>query len=164
MNRESHSTIDDRQLIQAGYRFALSLTHHAEEAEDLVQHACLKAIRSRGSLVSKSYLFVAIRHLFYDSCEKVKPHPLGESSADSIVDFRSTSESDVDRKLDLARLLGCLRPEEREALYLHCVEGYTAAEIAELTARPRGTVLSLISRAKKRIEERHREKSTEVSQ
>ena len=44
-----------------------------------------------------------------------------------------------------------LRPEEREALYLAAVEGYTASEIAKLTDRPRGSVLSLLHRAKARL-------------
>jgi len=52
---------------------------------------------------------------------------------------------------DLARhllqLMDRLDPPRRLALLLHA-EGYTAAEIAEMTDAPRGTVLSHISRAR----------------
>ena len=48
----------------------------------------------------------------------------------------------------LWQLLGTLRPEAREAIYLTCVEGFTAREVAEMTGRPRGTVLSLVHRAR----------------
>ena len=47
--------------------------------------------------------------------------------------------------------LSQLRSEEREAIYLQVVQGYTAAEAAELMERPRGTVLSLIHRGKARL-------------
>jgi RNA polymerase sigma-70 factor (ECF subfamily) len=49
--------------------------------------------------------------------------------------------------------LGHLRPREREALYLSAVESYTAQEIADLTGSPRGTVLSLLHRAKGKLRE-----------
>ena len=49
---------------------------------------------------------------------------------------------------DLEKPLSRLREEEREALFLNVVEGYTAQEIAKLTDRPRNTVLSLIHRAR----------------
>lgn len=36
-------------------------------------------------------------------------------------------------------------------LFLTAVEGYTTAEIAQLTGRPRGTILSALHRAKKKL-------------
>ena len=58
-----------------------------------------------------------------------------------------TEDLHLDR-VDLTQALSRLRPEEREAIYLQAVKGYTAAEAAELMDRPRGTVLSLIHRGK----------------
>ncbi len=53
--------------------------------------------------------------------------------------------------LDLARrllaLMNRLEPRKRQALLLQ-VEGYTAAEIAEIEGEPRGTVLARLSRAR----------------
>ena len=49
--------------------------------------------------------------------------------------------------------LGRLRPEERAVIYLADVEGYTARETADLLEVPRGTVLSMIHRAHKRLRE-----------
>lgn len=51
----------------------------------------------------------------------------------------------------LGGLLSHLRPEDRELLYLSAVEGHTAAELAEATGRPRGTILSQLFRAKKKL-------------
>jgi len=47
--------------------------------------------------------------------------------------------------------LETLRPVERESLFLSAVEGYTAQKIADFTQQPRGTILSLIHRARKKV-------------
>jgi RNA polymerase sigma-70 factor (ECF subfamily) len=44
-----------------------------------------------------------------------------------------------------------LCPEEREALFLHEVEGYSASEISRMIGEPRGTVLSLMHRGRQRL-------------
>jgi RNA polymerase sigma-70 factor (ECF subfamily) len=51
-------------------------------------------------------------------------------------------------------ILAGLKPAEREILYLSAVEEYTTAEIAEMTGRPRGTVLSLLHRTKLKLRKR----------
>ena len=53
--------------------------------------------------------------------------------------------------MDIELLMSRLRPEESEALYLNVVEGYTASEISEQTGSPRGTILSLIHRAREKL-------------
>lgn len=52
---------------------------------------------------------------------------------------------------ELERALDQLRATEREILFLSVLEEYSAREIAELTGRPRGTILSIIHRAKKKL-------------
>jgi DNA-directed RNA polymerase specialized sigma24 family protein len=47
---------------------------------------------------------------------------------------------------DVETLLGTLRQNEREAVFLPNIEGRTAAEISQLTAQPRDTVVSLLRR------------------
>lgn len=146
---------DDRQLIQSGYRYAVSLSHNRHDAEDLIQQACLKVLRQQGTLVGKSYLFTAIRNLFYDSLrkrQKIVNEPL---TNESVADNTTSHTERVEQKIDLADILDCLRVEEREVLFLQVVEGYTAEEIGALTKQPRGTVLSLLSRARQRIQQRY---------
>jgi DNA-directed RNA polymerase specialized sigma24 family protein len=60
---------------------------------------------------------------------------------------------DVPHPLDpeLASALQQLRPDERELLYLSAVEEYSANEIAKLTHKPRGTILSILHRTKKKL-------------
>ena len=148
MSRLSKSA--EQELIQAGYRYALSLSNNTHDAEDLLQQACLRAYKSRGSLVGKAYFFAVVRHLFVDLCRRNQK--IRQRSIDAI-DHAQTSE--IERRVELhdelEQLLRRLSPDEREVLFLNCVEGQTAEEIAKLTLRPRGTVLSLLSRAKKKL-------------
>ena len=135
------------ELVQAGYRYAVSLTHQPEEAEDLVQESWLNLTRCYGCVESRAVLFTAIRHLFIDHCRRKK-----------IVHFESLDQPEPPTLPplageepglagDIAALLGTLRPAEREAVFLHYYEGRTAEEISQLTGQPRGTVLSLLHRA-----------------
>lgn len=150
---DSSDQQDVRSLIQSGFRYALSLTHHRHDAEDLIQQACLKILRTHNDLVSKGYLFATIRNLFIDSGRRRSECELTDAVRERIIDSTANHVSQIGHRMDVAKILGSLRPQEREALYLSCVEGYTTAEIAELTGQPRGTVLSHLSRAKKRAQE-----------
>ena len=142
-------------LLERGYRYAFSLAHDAVEAEDLVQDACLSILASDGSW-ELAYLFTTIRNRFIDRYRRNRKilflsldHE-GEGSEGDHADL-NWDGPDVLQNGQLGRALGSLRPEEREALFLAVVEGYTAEEISELTARPRGTILSLLYRTKAKL-------------
>ncbi len=145
-----------RDLLRRGYRFALSLTHERARAEDLLQDAWLSILSSRRPQHA-GYLFATIRNLFFDLHRRSKLlviEPL-DASEDPIpdaepVDILAQEELRID-VLTLEQALARLRPEEREALFLTAVEGYTAQQAAELTGRPRGTILSLVYRARLKI-------------
>lgn len=143
------------ELLQRGYRYALSLTHDKARAEDILQDACVAILRLGGSW-QRGYLFRAIRNRFIDLYRRELVAPM-----EGVEDFGQIpenvegvmgSESIVINVDVLDKALARLRVEEREALFLAAVEGYTAAEIADLTGRPRGTILSLVFRARRKIE------------
>lgn len=143
--------MDSRTLLNQGFRYALSLTHDVQDAEDLLQDAWARVLNAGGPR-HKGYLYATIRNAFVDRVRRdnvvqfvpaEEPEPLPEGPRDE-------EQRHVDRQL-LGQALGVLRPEEREALYLSAVEGYTAAEIGELSDRPRNTVLSLIHRARLKV-------------
>ena len=144
-----------RDLLRRAYRFALSLTHDAGRAEDLVQDAWLAVFKGRGPW-NTSYVFSAIRSRFIDQYRRgrlVAVDPLDEASEipDQAGLWSHTPQSPcVNGALD--RALQRLRPEERAALVLSAVEGHTAQEIADLLDCPRGTVLSLLHRTRKKLQ------------
>lgn len=147
MNHQNDDQTDERSMIQAGYRFALSLTQHPEEAEDIVQQSCFRVIAKKGRLHSRAYLFQAIRNLFYDLERRKKLIPF-ERIDDVPPPF---VETDPGMQMDIETELNRLTSEEREVLYLNYAEGYTAAELAAMLEKPRSTVLNILSRAKSRL-------------
>ncbi len=137
-------------LLQAGFRYALSLCHHDADAEDLLQEALLACIKSHGPL-NKAYLFSAIRSRFFNlnkRAQLVPMEPLKDYHLNGIDLAQEAAGDGVDW---LESCLHQLRPLEREALFLSYIEGYTAEEIARLNKQNRNTVLSLIHRAKLKL-------------
>ena len=115
----------DEELLQSGFRYALALTHHRHDAEDLAQEAWVNLCRRYGKVTSRAAFFTAIRNLFIDRCRRARviafdslDHPDSLSSSDEKISLGALD--------DLQRLLGNLRPGEREAIYLHHIEGHTA--------------------------------------
>lgn len=149
---------DMAELLQHGYRYALALTHDPSQAEDLVHEACVSILRAEGPW-HRGYLFATIRHRFIDDCRRrgrTPETPLETSPGiDTLADEASMQQA-LDAMIEaesITDILNHLRPAEREALYLAAVEQYTASQIAALTGKPRGTVLSLIHRARRKLRE-----------
>lgn len=140
----------EAELLQSGFRYALALTHHRHDAEDLTQDAWVNLSRRYGVVASRGALFTAIRNLFIDRCRRARVIAFDSLEA-APAEFADAEAMAPGTLADLDRLLGELRPGEREAVYLHYVEGHTAEEVGVLTRQPRGTVLSLIHRAFKKL-------------
>lgn len=148
----SNAESRDLELLQCGYRYAVSLTHHHADAEDLTHQAWVNLCRRYSGVTSRAALFTTIRHLFIDRCRRARV--VAFDSFDSLEDSApAPAPEPVGAGVhgDLEQLLGALRPGEREAIYLHHVEGHTAEEVGVLTSQPRGTVLSLLNRAMKKL-------------
>ena len=145
--------MDEKALVQAGFRYALSLRPQRQDAEDLVQEACLGLYRKSDRLPSTALLLTTIRHIYIDQYRRDKLvmfEPLQDSGPESQASYEQPLEASITLD-ELAEPLANLRQDEREALYLSAVEEYTAQEIADFTERSRGTILSLIHRAKKKL-------------
>ena len=144
-------TAQFRELAQSGFRYALSLAHHHHDAEDLAQQAWLKLQRNGSGPIVRGPLFKTIRNLFIDSLRRKGIIEFETLPEETFLAEEPASEPGVTG--DLEYLLGQLKAGDRELLYLHCVEGYTAQEISDLIGRPRGTILSSINRAKAKLRE-----------
>lgn len=145
------------QVLQRGFRYAFSLTHDRAEAEDLLQEACVSILGANAPW-DRAYVFTTIRNRFIDRYrrkQKVLFLPLeGERDGETVEPqfaIEGWEAPDYLGNGQLDRALAELRPEERETIYLAVVEGYTAQEIAGMTGRPRGTVLSLLHRTRHKL-------------
>lgn len=147
----SKQTIES--LIQAGYRYACALQTDRGEAQALVHDAWIRVSKSHGRVPDKALLFRSIRNLHIDQFRRSRTVQF------TAVDDNGRDACELEGDRDVAEVpdaqlqsaLAKLRNIEREALFLSAVEGYTAAEIATLTGKSRGTVLSLILRARTKL-------------
>ncbi|WP_157447410.1 RNA polymerase sigma factor [Chthoniobacter flavus] len=143
----------DAERLQKGYRYALALTHHPEDAQDLVHEAWLNLCRRYGQVESNAVLFTAVRNLFVDQCRRKKVVQFESLDEPEAPDVPEMVDSEPGVQGDLDTLLAALRPVEREVLFLHYYEGRTAEEIGQMNNQPRGTVLSLLHRAIAKLRE-----------
>lgn len=147
---------DMDEILNRGFRYALSLTHDEPLAEDLLQEACTRLLRS-GKSWQPGYLMATIRNRFIDLYRRQQRYPTDSADDPALpqalekIGNPHQEEHFVIESAVLEKALGRIRFEEREALYLSVVEGYTAREIAGLTRKPRNTVLTLIHRAQARL-------------
>jgi len=142
-------TAEIREHLQAGYRYALALTHHHYEAEDLVQEAWLRVWRKYGKGSTRALLFTAVRNRFVDGLRRGRLATFEPVEGHEAGDPQEVAAPGASGDLDV--VLAYLRSEEREALFLNAVEGKTAAEIAAFTGVARGTILSRLHRARERL-------------
>ncbi len=142
--------IPNSELLNAGYRYAYALTMHRQDAEDLLHDAWVRLVTRYGTSPEKPVLFRTIRNLFIDGTRHAKVVDRYRKQEEIPVGYVDESDRLMDSDL-LDRHLVCLRPIEREVLFLSVVEGYTADEIAAMQATVRGTILSMLSRSKKKL-------------
>ena len=131
--------------------YLLRVTGDREVARDLVQESYLKLLRARpvaGSRAELSgYLYRIATRLVYDRWRaKMRDRrwreslPLGGEGAGPAPEM----------EIDVAKVFGKLRPQERAILWLAYVEGRSHAEIAKIVdARP-SSIRVLLFRARKK--------------
>ncbi|MEM7682222.1 MAG: RNA polymerase sigma factor [Planctomycetota bacterium] len=131
------------------YRYAMAVCHNRALAEDAVQDVLLKVCRDHQTW-EPAYLMAAVRNRLIDVMRSESRRSNRERS---LVPASPPTCHPADTGVDdaMQNALAALRPEEREALFLSVVEDYSAAEIAGLVGKPRGTVLSLLHRSKAKL-------------
>ena len=158
-------------LPHLGDAFALArwLTGDRTDAEDVVQDACLRALRGIGGFSggnSRAWVLTIVRHTAYTWLGKNRPAALvvtddleaveraafsrdgGAEAADE------TPEAALIAKADAARLEAAIQqlpPPFRETLVLRDLQGLDYKEIAKVTGVPIGTVMSRLARARQRL-------------
>ena len=145
-------------LLARLYNFACWLTQDANEAEDLVQEACMKAMKGFGSYRQgtnfRAWMFRILKNTFLTSRAGLKAATISLDSDDSPVEpvAQGTPESililSVDQQAIQAALEG-LPVQFREVILLCDVEEMSYQEIAETLAIPIGTIMSRLSRGRR---------------
>jgi len=154
--------------LDAAYTLARYLTRSEHDAEDVVQDACLRALKYfesfRGEATgARAWLLTIVRNTAFSSHRRQR--------ADGVVlEFDEKQHSDAvaeehpeaallrsGAKEALGRALDRLAPEFREVIVLRELEGLSYKEISDVAGVPVGTVMSRLSRARNRLQQALRE-------
>ncbi len=141
-------------------RFALGLTANREEADDLVQAACEKALIKQHQwqpgtrLDSWMYRIVQTQRIDHLRREQHAPVSLG---TETMPDWEDAHSADRAENEDLLQhtltALEQLPEDQRLVMVLVVVEGHSYREVAEQLGIPVGTVMSRLARARLRVQE-----------
>jgi len=137
--------------------FARSLSGKAELAEDLAQEALAKALRFRRSFKAgtnlKAWLCAILRHEYY-SHQRRSWRQIGWDAA--LVETMAAPPGEqlwAVELSDTARAMHDLSAEQRDALILVGVGGYSYKDAAVLSRSAEGTVKSRVGRARQSLRE-----------
>ena len=133
-------------------RFARSVTHHREDADDLVQIAVERALKHldqwQDGTRLDSWLFRIMKNAWIDEVrargrrdEVLAPEEAGEH-----VGHSETGSRDI--RLSIEKAMARLPDEQRMAVSLVLVEGLPYKEAAEVLDIPLGTLTSRLARGR----------------
>jgi len=145
--------------LSAAYNLARWLTRNTADADDVVQEAYLRAFRFSENYQggdSRAWLLKIVRNTCYTWLKKNRPreiiYELEEEAHEALTaDPATILEESIDRSV-VKKLLDGLPVPYREIVVMRDIEGLSYKEIAAVTELPLGTVMSRLSRARKRLQ------------
>jgi len=146
--------------LDAAYNLARWLAGSAQDADDVVQEACLRALAFFDGFHGedgRAWLMAIVRNTSYDWLRKHRRNaqlaaPVDDLdwAADTAPDPEEEQLRNADREL-VRQGLDALAAEYREVLVLRELEGMSYKQIARVIDAPIGTVMSRLARARKRL-------------
>ena len=146
--------------LDAAFNYALWLTKNSAEAEDLVQDACVRAMRFLSSLRdddARAWLFAIVRNTWYSRVSRrgnlAEATPLSHAQ-DERPDVALDPEERLLQQNTVALVRAALEQlpvDFREVIVLREFEGLSYKEIAAVVRVPIGIVMSRLARARQRL-------------
>jgi len=159
------------EYASALYSAAMRMTRNAADAEDLVQETYLKAYRAYPGFEAgtnlRAWLYRILTNTYINAYRAKQRRPeitdvedveelfLYKRVADADGTLSHSAEEQVLNAItdvEVKAALDSLPEAFRIAVYLADVEGFSYAEIAEITEVPLGTVMSRLHRGRKALE------------
>ncbi|CUT07185.1 RNA polymerase sigma-70 factor, ECF subfamily [Candidatus Kryptonium thompsonii] len=148
--------------IDSLLRYALAMTGNEEDAKDLVQETCYKALKNMDSLDEnsnvKAWLFTIMRNLWLNQRKRnlISPIHLDETIENVSDEWNINPEelliNNETRQL-LTKALNDLPNAYKEILILRYFEDFSYSEISKILDCPLGTVMSRLNRAREKLKE-----------
>ena len=146
--------------LDAAFNYARWLTNNSTEAEDVVQDACVRALRFLSSLRdddARAWLFAIVRNTWYSRVSR-RAHLAEATPLDSTPDARPDVALDPEERLLQQHTVALVRAaleqlpvDFREVIVLREFEGLSYREIAAVVRVPIGTVMSRLARGRERL-------------
>jgi RNA polymerase sigma factor (sigma-70 family) len=146
--------------LDAAFNYARWLTKNDADAEDVVQDACVRAMRYFSSFRdddARAWLFTIVRNAWYSRVSR-RPRvtdttPFGAAS-DEPPDGALDPEERLLQQHSVALVRAALERlpiDFREVMVLREIEGLSYKEIAAVVCVPVGTVMSRLARGRERL-------------
>jgi RNA polymerase sigma factor (sigma-70 family) len=147
--------------LDAAFNYARWLTRNDMEAEDVVQDACVRAMRFFSSLRdddARAWLFTIVRNTWYSRVSRRAHVAVGAALNDGQDQWPGSALDPEERLLQqhtvavVRAALEQLPVDFREAIVLREIEGLSYKQIAAVVGVPIGTVMSRLARARERLQ------------
>jgi RNA polymerase sigma-70 factor (ECF subfamily) len=166
---ESLPAVNDRRNFEqallphlgAAYNLARWLTRDEHDAEDVVQEAYLRALKSFGGFHGsdgRAWLLAIVRNACYTALQKKRLREPATSFDEEIHGVESSAATPValllqkENKQAIHQAVEELPVDLREVIVLRELEGLSYKEIAAVADIPIGTVMSRLARARQRLQ------------
>jgi RNA polymerase sigma factor (sigma-70 family) len=147
--------------LNAAYNLARWLTRSEQDAEDIVQESYLRAFRFFDGFKGgdgRVWLLAIVRNtcLTWRRRESQMAKVLFDEETHGLSDTAATAEGRLVKQVTAEQLRGCLDSlplEYREILVMRELEEMPYKDIAEVLSLPIGTVMSRLSRGRRRLQD-----------
>lgn len=147
--------------LPSAYNLARWLLRSDSDAEDVVQEACLRAFEHFSEIRGANagpWLLAIVRNSAFGVLRKSRGSaetlPLDSLDSDSLIASGDATEEKAMQSIAIGELhsaIDRLQAEFKEMIVLRDIEGFSYAEIADVTRLPIGTVMSRLNRARKAL-------------
>lgn len=142
-------------------RYARALARHEQDAEDIVQDACVRAMERESTFkpgLSKRRWLLAIVHNVFVSSKRREAAEARRNLrfAETLLASVDPEQEQIARLNEVARAFVALPDSQRAVLHLVAVEGMNYQEAADILGVPIGTIMSRLSRARSAMREQQK--------
>jgi RNA polymerase sigma-70 factor, ECF subfamily len=138
------------------YRAALAMSGSSQDAQDIVQDACVRLLSRPRHLEpgrERAYLVTAVRHAWYDRlrARSLRPQPAALDDHDQALASPLPGPHEVADTKRVYEAIAQLSDDHRLVVAAVDVAGLSYAEAAEMLDVPVGTIMSRLHRGRTRV-------------
>jgi RNA polymerase sigma-70 factor (ECF subfamily) len=152
-NKEAFCHIVTRYMTRA-YSIALGYVHNHQDALDLSQECFIKIFRKLKRYDPRRPFFPWMYEILKNLClDHLRSRKVKSAVSLECLQVADAPGADRDLKAAVWRGIDDLDPEHKEIILLRYFQQYSYKEIAEITGKPIGTVMSSLFYAKAKLRE-----------